>query len=75
MSYAFGNRDDPGLTTELALVLSAVLGVLTAREPEVAASVTVITAIVLAARAPLHNFVRSVLTDTAVRSASVCRGH
>lgn len=71
VSYAFGNRDDPGLTTELALVLASVLGVLTSREPEVAASVAVITAIVLAARAPMHYFVRSVLTDTEVRSALV----
>ena len=71
VSYAFSRREDPGLTTEFALVLAAVLGAMTAREPEVAAAVGVIAAIILAARTPLHHFVRSVLNEQELRSALI----
>ncbi len=71
VSYAFSQRDDPGLTTEFALVLAAVLGTMTAHEPGVAAAVGVIAAIILAARTPLHHFVRSVLSEQELRSALI----
>ena len=69
ISYIFSHGDDPGLTTELALVLAVVLGAMAMREPTVASAVGVILAIVLAARRPLHHFVRSVLSETEVQSA------
>jgi uncharacterized membrane protein (DUF4010 family) len=71
VSYAFSHRDDPGLTTEFALVLSVVLGAMTRQEPAVAAALGVIVAILLAARAPLHHFVRSVLSEYELRSALI----
>ena len=69
ISYAFGHRDDPGLTTEFALVISTLLGAAAMREPEIAAAVAVIVAIILAARQPLHHFVRTVLSEDELRSA------
>ena len=71
VSYTFSHRDDPGLTTEFALVLAALLGAMTAREPGFSAAVGVIAAIILAARAPLHHFVRSVLSEQELRSALI----
>jgi uncharacterized membrane protein (DUF4010 family) len=69
VAYAFGDREDPGLTTEFALVLMVPLGALAMREPSLAAAIAVIVAIVLAARAPLHHFVKRVLSESEVRSA------
>lgn len=54
--------DDPGLTTEVALVVTFLLGVLAADEPALAAGTGVIVAIVLAARTRLHRLVRDQLS-------------
>ena len=53
---------DPGVTTEVALVLTVLLGALAVRDPAVAAGVGVTLAILLAARTPMHRFVSSVLS-------------
>lgn len=66
--------DDPGLTTEVALVLAVLLGALAVREPGLAAGVGVVVAILLAARTPLHHFVGQVLTEDEVRDALVLAG-
>lgn len=68
LAYAERDRDDPGLTTEIALVLTVLLGGLAMREPELAAAAAVATAILLAARTPIHRFVRDVLTTSELRS-------
>lgn len=57
------DRSDPGLTTELALVATVLLGGLSAPEPLLAGGAAVVVAVVLAARAPLHRFVGEVLTE------------
>jgi uncharacterized membrane protein (DUF4010 family) len=54
--------DDPGLTTEVALVVTFLLGVLAATSPALAAGTGVIVAIVLAARSRLHRLVRDQLS-------------
>ncbi len=54
--------DDPGLTTEVALVVTFLLGVLAAEAPALAAGTGVIVAIVLAARTRLHRLVRDQLS-------------
>jgi uncharacterized membrane protein (DUF4010 family) len=66
--------DDPGLTTEVALVLAVLLGALAVREPGLAAGVGVVVAILLAARTPMHHFVGKVLTEDEVRDALVLAG-
>ncbi len=71
----FRSRDgDPGLTTEIALILTALLGGLSVQRPALAAGVAVALAALLAARAPLHHFVRSVLTEGEVRDALIFAG-
>jgi uncharacterized membrane protein (DUF4010 family) len=68
LSYWRAKDDgDPGLTTETALVLTTLLGGLAMAEPELAAALGVVTAVLLAARTALHRFVRSVLTDDEIR--------
>jgi uncharacterized membrane protein (DUF4010 family) len=67
LSYWRARGGDPGLTTETALVLTTLLGGLAIKQPEVAAGLGVVAAVLLAARSPLHRFVRSVLTDDELR--------
>ena len=63
LAYYRSHSEDPGLTTEIALVLTLVLGGLAIREPLEAAALAVAAAILLAARTPMHRFVRDVLTQ------------
>jgi uncharacterized membrane protein (DUF4010 family) len=67
-------EDDPGLTTEAALVLAVLVGALAVPQPMIAAGVGVVVAILLAARTPLHHFVGSVLTGDEVRSGLMLAG-
>jgi uncharacterized membrane protein (DUF4010 family) len=67
LSYWRARDVDPGLTTETALVLTTLLGGLAIKQPEFAAGLGVVVAVLLAARSPLHRFVRSVLTDDELR--------
>ncbi|MBP8296738.1 MAG: MgtC/SapB family protein, partial [Burkholderiales bacterium] len=55
--------EDPGLTTETAVLLTLVLGALAMREPALAGGLAVALAVLLASRAHLHRFVRSVLSE------------
>lgn len=67
-------ENDPGLTTEVALVLAVLVGGLAIPQPMLAAGVGVVVAILLAARTPLHHFVGSVLTQDEVRSGLLLAG-
>jgi len=71
LSYYRSRSDDPGLTTEFALIATVVLGGLATRNPAAAAAIAVVVAVLLAARAPLHSFVRDVLTESELRSALI----
>ena len=74
VAYWRGDDDDPGLTSEVALILTTLLGGLSMRQPALAAGVAVAAVILLAARTPLHHFVRSVLTEGEVRDALIFAG-
>jgi uncharacterized membrane protein (DUF4010 family) len=74
VAYFRSRSDDPGLTTEIALILTALLGGLAMQRPALAAGVAAGLAVLLAARTPLHHFVRSVLTETEVRDALIFAG-
>ncbi|MBM3650194.1 MAG: MgtC/SapB family protein [Alphaproteobacteria bacterium] len=74
LSYWRARGDDPGLTTETALVLTTLLGGLAMREPAIAAGLGVIVAALLAARTTLHRFVRSVLTAEELRDLLIFAG-
>jgi uncharacterized membrane protein (DUF4010 family) len=66
---SYFREGDPGITTEVALVVTFLLGVLAQREPAVASALAVSVTILLATRSALHRFVSSVLTDQEVHDA------
>ena len=63
--------DDPGLTTEVALVSATLLGGFAITRPGLAAAIAVAVAILLNARTALHRFARSVLTEDEIRDALI----
>lgn len=60
------NLDDPGVTTEIALMLSFLIGVLSVQNPPLAAGVAVGVTALLAARETLHHFSRHWLSDAEI---------
>ena len=56
------NDDNPSLTTEVSLIFTVILGGLAMSEPGLAASLAVAVAILLAAKEPIHWFVRGAMT-------------
>jgi uncharacterized membrane protein (DUF4010 family) len=74
IAYWRSRDDDPGLTSEIALVLTALLGGLSARQPALAGGVAVIVAVLLAARTGLHRFVRSVLSEAELNDILIFAG-
>ena len=70
-AYWRGHEDDPGLTTEITLILTALLGGLSMQQPALAGGLAVAVAVLLAARSPLHHFVRSVLTEAELIDALI----
>jgi uncharacterized membrane protein (DUF4010 family) len=71
LAYLRTRDRDPGVTTESALLLTVVLGAMAIREPAIASATAVVVAILLAARARLHRFVRTVLTQQELHDALV----
>lgn len=61
-AYLSTRDHDPGLTTEIALLTTLLLGALSMRSPATAAALGVIVAVVLASRQRLHRFSKHVLT-------------
>jgi len=74
VAYWRGHEDDPGLTTEIALIVTAMLGGLSMQKPALAAGLAVTVAVLLAARSKLHRFVRSVLTEGELNDALIFAG-
>jgi uncharacterized membrane protein (DUF4010 family) len=70
-AYVVGDRSDPGLTTEVSLVLCYALGALSERRPAVALAAAVVTAALLAARGGLHRFMRDTLSERELRDGLV----
>jgi uncharacterized membrane protein (DUF4010 family) len=66
VAYALGDRTDPGLTTEVALLVAFLLGALAQQEPQLAAGLAVAVAILLAARESLRRLVSEALTEQEV---------
>ncbi|MEZ5445235.1 MAG: DUF4010 domain-containing protein [Gammaproteobacteria bacterium] len=71
LAYFRSSAEDPGLTTEIALVITVLLGGWAVREPVVAAGAGVVVAILLSAREEIHRFVRDVLTEGEMRDALI----
>lgn len=68
-AYLRSPSDDLGLTTEIALLLMPLLGLLAHRAPVLTAGLGVVVAVVLAARSRLHEFVRNSLSPQEVHDA------
>ena len=64
IAYFRSRSADPGLTSEIALVLAVLLGGLAIDKPGLAAGLAVVVTGLLAGRLPLHRFARSALTET-----------
>ena len=73
-AYRLVDENDPGLTTEVALILTVLLGGLSMQQPALAGGLAVTVAVLLAARSPLHRFVRSALTDEELQDGLVFAG-
>lgn len=65
-SYQQSRQHDPGLTTEVALLMTYLLGALAYRSPQLAAGLGALVALLLAARGFLHDLVRRRLSDREV---------
>jgi uncharacterized membrane protein (DUF4010 family) len=71
LAYWRGETDDPGLTSEIALVSTTLLGGLAVIRPWHAAGIAVAVAILLNARTELHRFTRAVLSEEEIRDALI----
>ncbi len=71
VAYLRTSQEDPGLTTETALVLTVLLGGLTVHHPGLAAGAAVAVAVLLAARDRIHRFVSLVLTEEELSDALI----
>jgi uncharacterized membrane protein (DUF4010 family) len=63
IAYQRARTDDPGLTTEFALVLTCLLGGLAIDNPALSGGVGAVLTLLLAARERMHRFVSSVLSQ------------
>lgn len=69
VSYLRSQQTDPGLTTEIALVMTVLLGGLAPEHPSLAGALGVCVAALLAIRTPLHRFIREALSEDELRDA------
>jgi uncharacterized membrane protein (DUF4010 family) len=63
VSYQRRGDTEPGLTSEVALLMTCLLGALSVTRPGMAAGIGVTLVALLAARDPMHRFVRMALTQ------------
>jgi uncharacterized membrane protein (DUF4010 family) len=62
VAYWLSDRTDPGITTELALLVTYALGALAQTQPLLALGTGVTVSFLLAVRAPLHRLLREVVS-------------
>lgn len=62
LSYLRTSRTDPGLTTEVALVITFLLGVMAVDDLLIAGGAGALVALILASRTRLHRFIKDTLT-------------
>jgi uncharacterized membrane protein (DUF4010 family) len=71
VAYYRTTTNDPGLTTEIALLTTLLLGGLAIRNPALAGASGVAVAILLAAKDSMHRFVQTVLNQDEVNDALI----
>lgn len=73
-SYLRSSPADLGITSEVALLVTFLVGALAVPAPQLAAALGVLTALLLASRSALHDFARRSLTDREVLDAILLAG-
>lgn len=71
LAYWRSSAHDPGLTGEVALMLTALLGALAVTQTALAAGLGAMTAGLLYAKIPLHRFAREVLSEREVHDGII----
>jgi uncharacterized membrane protein (DUF4010 family) len=66
MAYHATRQDDPGLTSEVTLVLTFLLGAMAMRAPALATALAVVVAGLLYAKQPLHELTRDTFSEREV---------
>ena len=74
MSYRYTAPRDPGLTTEIALLVTTLLGALAQVHAPMAAGLGVAVAVLLSVRTRLHKFIRTTLTDAELHDGLLLAG-
>jgi uncharacterized membrane protein (DUF4010 family) len=74
LGYEHSRKQDPGLTSEIALLITALLGATAAEHSALAAGLGVCVAVLLAARTRLHKFVRATLTEAELHDGLLLAG-
>jgi len=69
LSYWKSRGRDPGMTTELALIVTCLIGALAVPQPVLAGAAGALLASLLAARERLHHFATRMLTETELHDA------
>jgi len=71
MSYRHTRAQDPGLTGEIALLLTCLLGGMAVSLPALAGGLGVVLAVLLYAKAPLHRVTRDLMSDSELQDGLV----
>jgi uncharacterized membrane protein (DUF4010 family) len=71
VAYWRGRDDDPGVTSEVALLIVLILGALCTRSPELAVAIGVVVAGLLTYREKLHDFAITQLSETEMRDGLI----
>ncbi len=71
VSYWRSQDQDPGLTTEIVLVLTALLGGMCMQAPQTAAAIAVVVTVLLYSKAWLHNLVITVISKDELDDALI----
>lgn len=74
MSYRGSREQDPGLTGEIALLLTCLLGGVAIRAPAMAAAIGVLTAALLYAKQPLHRLSRDLVSERELQDGLILLG-
>jgi uncharacterized membrane protein (DUF4010 family) len=71
VAYAYDRSDSPGVTTEIALFMAYLIGVMAVQAPMLASGLTVVVTGLLAARNALHQFARDWLRPGEVQGGLI----
>ncbi len=69
LGYRRTSTEDPGTTTEVALVATFLLGAMTVDHAPLAAALAIVTAVLLRSKGRIHAFAREIVTDAELEDA------